>query len=87
MKTVGMGQFRNRLGECVRVARSGERVTVTSRGTPVIDLVPLVLDELKRDDELLQLMSTGNVRLPCPPDEVEGARPGMDASSGQPTPQ
>ena len=46
-----MGQFRNRLGECVRVARSGERVTVTSRGTPVIDLVPLVLDELKRDDD------------------------------------
>ena len=87
MKTVGMGQFRNRLGECVRVARSGERITVTSRGTPVIDLVPLATDELKRDEEFLQLMSTGNVRLPCPPDEVEGARPGMDASSGQPTPK
>ena len=87
MKTVAIGHLKNRLGECVRVAWSGERVTVTSRGTPVIDLVPLALDELKRDDEFLQLMSTGNVRLPCPPDEVEGARPGMDASSGQPTPK
>ena len=40
MKTVGLKTLKNRLGEYVRLAASGERVVVTDRGRPVAEIVP-----------------------------------------------
>ena len=54
MRTVGIRTLKNRLSEYVRAVQSGERVTVTSRGTPVIDLVPHAPHGLDPDDELLR---------------------------------
>ena len=58
--------MKNRLSEYVRAVRSGERVTVTNRGTPVVDLIPHVPHGLDPDDELLRLARAGKVRLPPP---------------------
>lgn len=40
MKTVGLRELKNRLSECVREVRNGERIVVTDRGEPVAVLVP-----------------------------------------------
>ena len=66
MKTVGIRTLRDRLSEYVRAARSGERITVTSRGAPVADLVPHAPQGLDPDDELLRLARSGEVRLGRP---------------------
>lgn len=63
MKTVGIRTLKNRLSEYLRAAQSGERVTVTSRGAPVADLVPHAPHGLAPDDELLRLARAGEVRL------------------------
>ena len=66
MRTVGIRTLKNRLSEYVRAVQSGERVTVTSRGTPVIDLVPHAPHGLDPDDELLRWARAGRVRLGNP---------------------
>ena len=63
MKTVGIHTLKYRLSECRRAAQSGERVTVTSLGAPVADLVPHAPHGLDPDDELLRLAGLGEVRL------------------------
>ncbi|MDE2975905.1 MAG: type II toxin-antitoxin system prevent-host-death family antitoxin [Acidobacteriota bacterium] len=63
MTTVGIRVLKNRLSEYVRMAQSGERVTVTSRGAPVADLVPHAPHGLDPDDALLRLARAGEVRL------------------------
>ena len=63
MKTVGIRALKNQLSEYVRSVQSGERVTVTSRGAPVMDLVPRASHGLDPDDELLRLARAGKVRL------------------------
>ena len=63
MRTVGIRTLKNRLSEYLRAAQSGERVTVTSRGAPVADLVPHAPHGLDPDDELLRLARSGEVRL------------------------
>ena len=75
MKTVGIRTLKNRLSEYVRAVQSGERVTVTSRGTPVMDLIPHVPHGLDPDDELLRLARAGRVRLPPPNAKVAYSRP------------
>jgi prevent-host-death family protein len=40
MKTVGLRELKNRLGEYVRQVRSGEGVAVTDRGEVVAELLP-----------------------------------------------
>lgn len=40
MRTVSIKEAKNRLPEVVRLAESGERVTITRNGKPVADLVP-----------------------------------------------
>ena len=87
MKTVAIGRLKDRLSEWVRVAQSGERITVTSRGIPAIDLAPLAVDELERDEEFLSLMRAGRVRLPHAPDERRAVRTGPDPRATSPTPK
>jgi prevent-host-death family protein len=40
MRTVGLKVPKNKLGEYVRLAASGERVVVTDRGRAVVKIVP-----------------------------------------------
>ncbi len=75
MTTVGIRVLKNRLSEYLRIAQSGERVTVTSRGAPVADLVPHAPRGLDPDDELLRQARAGEVRLGRPNAEVDYARP------------
>ena len=49
MKTVGLKTLKNRLGEYVRLAASGERVVVTDRGRPVAEIVPPRAEPESRD--------------------------------------
>ena len=75
MKTVGIRTLKNHLSEYVRVVQSGERVTVTRRGTPVMDLIPHVPRGLDPEDELLRLAGAGKVRLPPPNAKASYSRP------------
>ena len=75
MKTVGIRALKNQLSEYVRKVQSGERVTVTSRGSPVMDLVPHAPHGLDPDDELLRLARAGKVRLPPPNAKAVYTRP------------
>lgn len=78
MKTVGIRTLKNRLSEYVRVVQSGERVTVTSRGAPVIDLIPHAPHGLEPEDELLRLARAGKVRLGSRASRVRYTRPPKD---------
>ena len=75
MKTVGIRMLKNQLSEYVRIVQNGERVTVTSRGAPVMDLVPHAPHGLDPDDELLRLARAGKVRLGNPNDPQVYRRP------------
>ena len=75
MKTVGIRVLKNQLSEYVRIVQNGERVTVTSRGAPVMDLVPHAPHGLDPDDELLRLARAGKVRLGNPNDPQVYRRP------------
>ena len=75
MKTVGIRLLKNQLSEYVRMVQSGERVTVTSRGAPVMDLVPHAPHGLDPEDELLPLARAGKVRLPPPNAKALYTRP------------
>lgn len=75
MRTVGIRTLKNRLSEYLRVAQSGERITVTSRGAPVADLVPHAPHGLDPDDELLRLARVGEVRLGASNPRVRYTRP------------
>ncbi len=63
MQTVGIRNLKSRLSEYVRMVQAGERVTVTNRGNPVMDLVPHSPQQLDPDDALLRLARAGVVRL------------------------
>ena len=75
MKTVGIRALKNRLSEYVRIVQNGERVTVTNRGVPVMDLVPHGPPGLDPEDELLRLARAGKVRLGNPNDPQVYRRP------------
>lgn len=63
MRTVGIRELKNHLSQYVRAAQSGERVTVTVRGSPVAELTPCAPKDLHPDDELVRLARAGRVRL------------------------
>ena len=63
MRTIGIRTLRNRLSEYLRAVQAGHRITVTSRGAPVADLVPHAPHGLDPEDELLRLARAGDVRL------------------------
>lgn len=75
MKTVGIRILKNQLSDYVRIVQNGERVTVTSRGAPVMDLVPPAPHGLDPDDGLLRLARGGEVRLGRRTAEVRYTRP------------
>ena len=75
MKTVGIRALKNQLSEHVRIVQNGERVTVTSRGAPVMDLVPHAPHGLDPEDELLGL---ARVRLGSRTARVRYTRPSKD---------
>ena len=78
MTTVGIRVLKDRLSEYLRIAQSGERVTVTSRGAPVADLVPHAPRGLDPDDELLRLARAGEVRLGRPNARAVYTRPSRE---------
>lgn len=78
MKTVGIRALKNQLSEYVRIVQNGERVTVTSRGAPVMDLIPHAPHGLDPEDELLRLARAGKVRLGSRTARVRYTRPPKD---------
>ena len=78
MTTVAIRVLKDRLSEYLRIAQSGKRVTVTSRGTPVADLVPHAPRNMDPDDELLRLARAGEVRLGRPNSRAVYTRPPRD---------
>ncbi len=78
MTTVAIRVLKNRLSEYLRIAQSGERVTVTSRGAPIVDLVPHAPPNMDADDELLRLARAGEVRLGRPNATAAYTRPPRD---------
>ena len=40
MRTVGLKTLKNKLGEYVRAATSGETIVITDRGRPVAEIIP-----------------------------------------------
>ena len=66
MKTVGSRELKNRLGQYLKMARRGETLTVTDRGKPVAQIVPVNPNgELRGslDDVLKQMEAEGHLRL------------------------
>lgn len=60
---VGVGQLKARLSEYLARARAGEEVVITSRGTPIARLAPLVGGEAL-EGHLARLVRAGVVREP-----------------------
>ncbi len=76
MSSVSVSQLKARLSEHLRRVRSGERLVVTDRGSPVAMLVPL--DAADIPDEMTELIDEGLVRPPTrtlPRDFWERPRP------------
>lgn len=62
MTTIGVRELRDRLSHYLReVERTGEPITVTDRGRPVAELVPVVEPP---KDRLQQLIEAGMARPP-----------------------
>lgn len=60
MRSVGIRQLRDRLGEYVRLAASGETVVVTDRDRPVAQLTPVIEREhMPADSPLAELVRLG----------------------------
>ena len=74
MKKVGIRTLNNRIGKYFRVAQAGEWVRVTSRATPIMDLIPHPRHGLDPDDEL-RLARAGKVRPPPPNAKAAYSRP------------
>ena len=64
MITVPSREAKNRLGRYLQLARSGETIQITDRGTPVACLVPASAPEQKaRRQVLAELVAKGGIRL------------------------
>ena len=68
MVTVGVRELKNRLTYYLKRTRSGERVVVTDRGTPVAVLheVSQIERDAPAEEYLAAAASEGTVRLPLP---------------------
>ncbi|TVP60115.1 MAG: type II toxin-antitoxin system prevent-host-death family antitoxin [Gemmatimonadales bacterium] len=74
---VGVGRLKARLSEYLARARAGEEVVITSRGTPIARLAPLVGTDAV-DGHLARLVRAGVVREPrsaLPPSFLDTPRP------------
>jgi prevent-host-death family protein len=73
MRSVGIRELRNRLGEYVRLAAAGEVVVVTDRDRPVARLGPATeADRVPADHPLAELIRRG---LATPAQLPKGVRP------------
>ncbi len=55
MKTIGLLEFRKNAEDIIRRARRGERVVLSYRGKPVVQLSPYRPDELSGDDAFYRI--------------------------------
>lgn len=62
MKTIAQRELRNRSGEILRQAESGEQFTITVEGRPVAELGPYRRRQWVTKEELLRILA------PQPPD-------------------
>jgi prevent-host-death family protein len=74
---VGVGRLKARLSEYLARARAGEEVVITSRGTPIARLAPLVGGDAV-EGHVARLVRAGLVREPraaLPPSFLDAPRP------------
>jgi len=73
MRRVGIRELKNNLSEYVRLARAGEVVQVTDRGTVVVEIrIPAAGGELEqRYPVLAEMARKGLVRLPVKPNHPD----------------
>ncbi len=75
MTTVGIRVLKNRLSEYARRVSDGERIVVTNRGTPVMDLVPHTPAGEEPEDPFVRMARAGEVILGKPNDAAIYDRP------------
>lgn len=65
MEKVGSREFKNRMGRYIRAVRNGNALVLTSRGNPLVKIVPL--DETATEPSLMErlkkLQAEGKIRL------------------------
>jgi prevent-host-death family protein len=62
MRTVNIGELKNRLSAYLQYVRNGEEVIVRDRNRPVARIVPF--DDRSISDEEAQLVASGAMKLP-----------------------
>ena len=75
MATVGAYELKTRVAEILRRAESGESFTITNRGRPVAQIVPIVkeddADERKRKHaEIWKVLRGTEPKTPITPEEI-----------------
>jgi prevent-host-death family protein len=61
--TVSVRDLKNRLSEYLRRARAGERLVVTDRGRPIVEVCPLSRRRLSPAEALRRLADAGEITL------------------------
>jgi len=61
--TVSVRDLKNRLSEYLRRARAGERLIVTDRGRPIVEVHRLLRRRLSADEALRRLADAGEITL------------------------
>lgn len=82
MKEIGVRELKASLSEVLRAVAGGEHVRVTTRGKPLVDIVPAGAEAV--DDRLRQLVRAGRVVPPArsrPAKAPRMARSGRSASA------
>ncbi|MGI9021334.1 MAG: type II toxin-antitoxin system Phd/YefM family antitoxin [Solirubrobacterales bacterium] len=73
---VGVREFKARLSEHLRRVAAGERITITSRGRPVAEVLPAGARRDPAQEHLARLIAEGRVTPPTRPrSERRRARP------------
>ena len=72
MATVGIRSLKQNASEVVRQAAAGDVITITDRGTPVAQIVPLRASRLEemRNAGLVRRATTSAADLPLPTVEI-----------------
>jgi prevent-host-death family protein len=72
MTTVGIRSLKQNASEVVRRAAAGDVITITDRGTPVAQIVPLRASRLEemRNAGLVRRATTSAASLPLPTMEI-----------------
>jgi antitoxin (DNA-binding transcriptional repressor) of toxin-antitoxin stability system len=62
MRTVNIGDLKNKLSAYLQYVRNGEEVVVRDRDVPIARILPFNLEEIS--DEEAQLVASGTMKLP-----------------------